>query len=468
MEVSGRDRLTLLAVVMLPMLVWWAAFYPGTFTNDSLTVIDQIRNGTWSNANTNAYMTFVWFTSIGGSQWGLVALAQIILLALGLASLGEVIIRAGIPRLLVMVAISVFALLPQVGAFAVTMWKDVPSTAGVVMLASALLSQRVSRSSRRSTLWLAAAGALLLGAFRWNGPIALVLLSVFVLFLERRSSLKFVAVLLGVAAMSVGTLLLPQRMNLASSIPWQAVDNRNMHDIAYVYHERPRSFNDDHTELMAKVMPLERWSEGGSTCETTDVLYFQNILQLVPDSLQKVDEYQNEFRTLWRHTLREEPLLVAWSRLCRAGGVWSPVFFGKQPTLGLVYLHSNDPELGRPGHLAGLERSLIRAVMVTSSSETSKTLTLNAMLWTLVALLLALVLRTTTFPRLFLQCLPVSVAVMFSIMLVTVAHDVRYVAGALLLAQFFVGVSVLDWIWTRFCSNVRRPGTTEEKVATRT
>jgi len=446
MEVSGRDRLTLLAVVMLPMLVWWAAFYPGTFTNDSLSIVDQIRSDTWSNAHTNAYVAFVWVTSFGGHQWGLVAFAQIILLALGIASLGEVFIRSGVPKPLVMIASTMFALLPQVGAFAVTMWKDVPSSSGVLMLASALLARRVPGSSQRSTLWLTGAGALLLGAFRWNGPIALVLLSVFVLILERRSSLKVVAVLLGVAAMSVGTLLIPQRFNIAESRTWLAIDNRELHDIAYVFSSRPTAINKNDQVTLSAIMPLDRWSQGGSTCETIDVMLYEHIMQFAPRSLTNIKEYEFELRAMWQRVLRNEPLLVSWVRVCRAAGVWSPVYFGKQPTLGLAYLHSNDPELGRPGNFPSLERTAIRAVMTTSSSELRKSLALNAMLWTLVALAVVFAFRNRPVARLYLKCLPVSIAVMVSVMLGAVAHDARYVAGPLLLAQFLVAVAVLDSI----------------------
>ena len=455
MEVSGRDRLTLLAVVMLPMLVWWAAFYPGTFTNDSLSIVDHIRSDTWSNAHTNAYVAFVWVTSFGGHQWGLVALAQIILLALGIASLGEVFIRSGVPKPLVMIASTMFALLPQVGAFAVTMWKDVPSSSGVLMLASALLARRVPGSSQRSTLWLTGAGALLLGAFRWNGPIALVLLSVFVLILERRSSLKVVAVLLGVAAMSVGTLLIPQQFNIAESRTWLAIDNRELHDIAYVFSSRPTAINKNDQVTLSAIMPLDRWSQGGSTCETIDVMLYEHIMQFAPRSLTNIKEYEFELRAMWQRVLRNEPLLVSWVRVCRAAGVWSPLYFGKQPTLGLAYLHSNDPELGRPGYFPSLERTAIRAVMTTSSSELRKSLALNAMLWTLVSLAVVFAFRNRPVARLYLNCLPISIAVMVSVMLGAVAHDARYVAGPLLLSQLFVGVAVLNWVWHRI--NIARP-----------
>ena len=449
MNVSRRDRVTLLTVVLLPLLVWWVGFYPGTFTNDSLSIVNQIRDGTWSNAHTNAYTAFVWFVSAAGSQWALVALAQAVLLAFGISSLGAAVIKSGVPKLLVMIGSGVFALLPQVGAFAVTMWKDVPSSAGALMLAAALLERNVSSNPNSSSLWLAATGALLLGSFRWNGPVALVLLGVFMLVVGRRNSLKLAGIILVVAVGSVGTLLIPQRIGIADSRPWMAIDDRELHDIAYVLHERPEAISTSDKELLSSIMPLGRWKRGGSTCETIDVLLYQHIMQASPHSVKNIEKHQLRLRQIWRRTLRNEPLLVSWARLCRAGGVWSPLYFGEQPTLGLVYLHSNDPELGRPGKFPRLEKELISAVMRTSASETRKALVLNAMLWNLIALVLAMVMRRRPLARRFLLCLPISVSVMMSVMLGAVAHDARYVAGPLLIAQYFVCLVLLDWIWHR-------------------
>lgn len=449
MRKLGRDRLILLCVVLLPMLLWWVVFFPGTFTNDSLAIIEQIRTGNWSNDHTNAYLSFVWLTSGGGSQWGLVTLAQVILVALGITSLGSVVRRIGIPKPVVMVACGVFSMLPQVGAFAITMWKDVPSTAGALMLAAALLEHHVASSPKTPTLWLAGTGALLLGAFRWNGPIALVLLGLTILAADRVKSVRSAAVIISSALLCAGTLLLPQQLGLAESRSWRAVDDRELHDVAYVLHERPQSLNSKDKATLASIMPLERWSQGGSTCETIDVLLYDNIYEYAPASLREIERQQSDLGAIWKRVVRGQPLLVSWVRLCRAAGVWSPVFFGKQPTLGLVYLHSGDPDLGRPGFLPVLERPLIRAVMMTSSSERSKSLTLNAMLWTLVALSLSFVLKRGAMPRLFRCCLPVSIAVMVSVMAGAVAQDARYVAGPLLLAQFFSGVSILEWVWYR-------------------
>jgi len=449
MSASTRDRLTLLVVVSLPLLVWWVGLYPGTFTNDSLSVIRQIRTDSWNNGHTNAYLSFVWLFSLGGSQWGLVALAQVTLLALSISSLGAAIIKSGVPKLLVVAASGIFALLPQVGAFAVTMWKDVPSSAGALMLAAALLERRLTSTPKTSTLWLLAVGALLLGSFRWNGPIALVLLSAILIVLQRRSSLNIVVVILGVAVASTGTLLLPQQIGLTKSHDLFLIDYRQLHDIAYVFHEQPSSISEPDKDTLSSLMPFERWSQGGSTCETVDVLLFDQISQFSPRAIENLGNQRTELRAMWRRVVRDEPLLVTWARLCRAGGVWSPIFFGNQPTLGLVYLHSNDSELGRPGYFPHLEKELIRAVKMTSSSETSKTITLNAMLWTLVAMSLALAVKSRQLARRFLLCLPISVGVMMSVMLGAVAHDARYVAGPLLISQYFVGLVLLDWIWHR-------------------
>ncbi len=71
------------------------------------------------------------------------------------------------------------------------------------------------------------------------------------------------------------------------------------------------------------------------------------------------------------------------------------------------------------------------------------------MLWTLVAMSLALAVKSRQLARRFLLCLPISVGVMMSVMLGAVAHDARYVAGPLLIAQYFVGLVLLDWIWHR-------------------
>ena len=446
MEVSGRDRLTLLAIVMLPMLVWWAAFYPGTFTNDSLTVINQIRSGNWDDWHTNAYTAFVWLTSLSGNYWAMTTLAQVALMSLGIASLATAFIKQGIPRTIVLIASALFAASPQVGAFAITLWKDVPSAAGALMLAASMVNLRPSDRSKAEAFMLLAGGALLVGSFRWNGPVALVIISVILVVLYRKQVLRATAVILGMGIVSMASLILPQRLNLAASTASTIVNVTELHDIAYAYTSDQSSIDESGKSLLGSIMPLENWLRGGSTCETVDVLLFENIDEFAPQSREAIHERRGKLRNLWLSVIRNSPSEVATTRFCRAAGVWSPLYFGKQPTLGLAYLHSNDPELGRPGYFPSLERMAIRAVTMTSSSELRKSLALNAMLWTLIAIAVVFALRNRPVARLYLKCLPVSIAVMVSVMLGAVAHDARYVASALLLAQFFVAVAVLDSI----------------------
>jgi len=331
-----RFRLGLFLVTSFPMSVWLLTFYPGTFTNDSLSIIAEIRSGSWSNSHTNAYVWFVWFFSGGGSAWGFVSVVQVLLLSLGISSVGYAFAATGIRRSVITLACGIFASLPQVSAFAITMWKDVPSSAGMLMLIASLVEQRAVSFQRSVSLLLLGFGALLLGAFRWNGPVALILLGVILFSIYRRQSWRVLGVLSLATVVSVISLLFPQQLGLAESRPWMAVDYRELHDIAYVYHEHPTSLTTADREVLMSIMPLEHWSDGGSTCETIDVLLYKHLLQFSSKSIDMVRVKQAELRAVWQRLARVEPLRLSWVRLCRAGGVWSPIFFGAQPTLGLV------------------------------------------------------------------------------------------------------------------------------------
>jgi len=429
------------------MLLWWAVLYPGTFTNDSVTVINQIRSGTWDDWHTNAYTSFVWFTSLNGNFWAMTTLAQVVLMSFGISSLASAILAQGVSRSVVGAASALLASSPQVGAFAITLWKDVPSAAGALMLAAALLNLGRNPRPKADQYVFLAAGALLVGAFRWNGPIALAILGATLAYSYRSRSLPVLTVVAGVLAISVSSLILPQRLNLASSTASTIVNVTQLHDIAYTYATNPTAIDDRGRSVLESVMPIENWENGGGTCETVDVLLFENIYEFAPESLDSIRDKRTALRILWFNVIRRSPLESLTARICRAAGVWSPFYFGKQPTLGLAYLPTTDPELARRGDFPAGERFLIPVIRMTSSSELSKSLVLNAMLWTLIALVLAL--RKKSISRLYLRCLPVGIAVMVSVMLGAVAHDSRYVAGALLIAQFFVLVSVLDWVRNR-------------------
>jgi len=440
----ARDHFLVFGCSLTPLLFWWFVLLPGNFTIDSVEVVNQVRSGTWNDWHTNSYTFFAWSASLGGRVWSFITLAQVLLLATGVASMGRAFRHLGVSTKVAAVSCLIFSALPQVGSFAVTMWKDVPSTAGAMMLAAALVEWWKHKSTTKGPVGLASVGAILLACFRWNGPVALMILALIILMVHRKSAARMASVLGLVAVASLATLTLPQRAGLTESSAWFNFEVRELHDLAYVYHSEPAVIQASELPILKSVMPLSAWAAGGSSCEGVEVLQYESFARYAPASFEAARERRVELRDLWRDVLLRAPLRIAIVRLCRAGGVLSPVFFGQQPTLGLWYHNATDSELVRASYLPPAESALLALVRVTSTSEGSKTLFLNAMLWTLIALIFA-VRAKSQIPGIG-GMFAVGSSIMISVALGANAHDARYVAGALLIAQFFVLIRCVHYV----------------------
>ncbi|NBO79759.1 MAG: hypothetical protein EBV42_00650, partial [Actinobacteria bacterium] len=396
------------------------------------------------------YTLFVWITSFGGRVWSFVALTQVILLSLGLASLGRAIISRGYASRDVYTAIAVLALMPQFGSFAVTAWKDVPSSAGALMFAASLISEREpSRVMSRADL-LTFLGALLLASFRWNGPIALLMVCIYLAATRQKSKVSLLSITLTALVIGGSSLVLPQRLHLAESTVWFHLEIRELHDIAYVVRSSPDAFAKGDLDLLQQIMPLENWERGGASCETVDVLQYEEFTRNAPASYEATRKLLPELRALWRRILVERPSEILKVRLCRASGALSPIYFGKHPTLGIWGAGSPDPELARARIFPPLESTFSNIGERILRPEWMKTIFLNASLWNVLSLLILWRQRARRF---YGRALVVSASIICSVALGAVAHDARYVAGALLIAQLFVFVTTIEslrQLWRAF------------------
>jgi hypothetical protein len=434
-------RLLSFVSTLPPLLIWWMVFLPGTFSIDSIEVVNQIRSNSWNDWHTNAYTSFVWVTSFRGQYWSLVTLSQILLMALAIGSIGSSLMLNGIPPKVIYATNFLFCAMPQVGAFAITAWKDVPSTAGALMLTAALMEYFGYSPARRSSLLLALVGSLLLASFRWNGPAAIGLLCVSLLLLARKQSRKIVASIGLAGLLALGSLIVPQQLNLTESASWFNFRVRELHDISFLVKHRLEIFSDEDKRLLAEIMPLSDWALGGSSCEGVENLQYKAFNRNAPASYETAQTRQEELTRLWRKGLKDAPLSIATIRMCRAGGSLSPIFFGQQPTLGLWVANSSDPELVRSNYFPTLNRLLTGFTELSSKSEFSKTITLNAMLWSIIAI--AVTRRIFRKHPHFVVVFLVGFCIIASVAIGANAHDARYVAGALLTAQYLTGVVLI-------------------------
>ncbi|SDH88179.1 hypothetical protein [Nonomuraea jiangxiensis] len=324
--------LTLQAV----LACWWAAFYPGLFSRDSVLYLSHTLAGPWVSDHSVLYDALLWLSFTRTGDLGAVTFAQTTAMALALTYLARSLIALGAPRLLTTVVAVLMPVAPPVGAFAVTLWKDVPFTICAVALAGVCARIAVRRAVTGPAL--AGLGVLMtaLGLFRANGflvvGVAVVALVVIV------TALRVRVLLVGTVAAAVPLLLTELVFPRFGIRPPSRtyVYHTAFGDIAVAYRDRPELFSEQDKALLASVAPLTRWWEGG-TCHTINPLIWRGDF-----SWQAADAHAGELLALWRRLLVSAPGTIVDTRLCRGAIAWRPVQ-DEQAVGGMTYRFSLRP-----------------------------------------------------------------------------------------------------------------------------
>ena len=115
--------------------IYLYAFFPGVMSNDSLSqwgqAIGKYDLNDWHPIFHTLFNRL--FITLYHSPAS-VAMAQIIFLSAVIAGFTVFLCRQGIPRKWVLFFVILFSLLPQLGIYSVTLWKDVPFTASLLWL----------------------------------------------------------------------------------------------------------------------------------------------------------------------------------------------------------------------------------------------------------------------------------------------------------------------------------------------
>ncbi|NBE50241.1 hypothetical protein [Streptomyces boluensis] len=306
-------------------LLWWAAFYPGLMTIDSVVYVWQVSTDHWRSDHSVLYNSLVWLAL--NATWDLAALTLLQTLAMS-AVLGYA--CAGLRTLGVRgrwsaPAAVACAAAPPLGSFVVFVWKDVPFTICAVLVfavAVRLLGRRVQGTwngrPRRSELLLLCIGLLGVDLFRNNGfPVAVVASLALLLALPGARLL-----IAGLAAATTSlTLLLALVIYPAAGIeqPSSAFFyNLHYHDLAVTYARTPGQFTPDDLRVMSQVAPLSTWHDAGTNCYASDVFYYNASVNRTAAA-----ELIEPLVQLWWRTLRESPQQVLGARLCRSHIAWA-------------------------------------------------------------------------------------------------------------------------------------------------
>lgn len=328
-RIPARRRLPLAvyASTQVIFLIWWAAFYPGGMSYDSISYVWHVTTGHWMSNHSVVYDGLVWLSLQITGDLAVLTFLQSVAMAAALAYVAVTLRQFGVPGKWSATAAIACAVLPSIGSFTIFVWKDVPFVIGAVLAfgaAGRLVvrrmrgAQSVRDKAFRNEIAVLFLGFLCMGLFRNNGLLVAVLAApVLLLVLPRMRRAVLVATV--IPALTAGLLQTVVYPAIGVITPTKdQVYAMNYADIAVVYGKVPWTFTQADKELMAKVAPLSHWSGRAANCYNADWAMQK------PMNRKKADEYNSQLLDLWMRVLKRNPDQMIGARLCRSHIAWSP------------------------------------------------------------------------------------------------------------------------------------------------
>jgi hypothetical protein len=453
-----RRHALIFAAIWLPLLLWWGALLPGGLSSDTLDSWTQIHTGQWSSHHPPPFTAFLWLTSLGGTTPATTSLAQTALVAAALtffAGVARHVLRTG---RWVWVAAVLLGVLPLLGPFTITIWKDIPETAALIVLAGLIvLASHVTAPLPRRWWTALAVTAFVVGLLRWNGgPTALVAGVVVALALtgSRRWWAAVTVAAAGMAGMGI-LFLLP---HVAPITPLQPLDTHaeQLADLSQWARNEPDAFSPADLSALTAIAPFPEWQRAGRTCISIDPVVFALIRHHHRQG--EIGPKSAALSHAWRDLARKEPVQLLHSRACRSSLAWS---LGDPPRRQILTAY---PQI-YPNHL-GLHplapaaiRNAAEHYAHTSGWRWVQVLFWRPALWLLLTVGAALLtgLRAGRW-RLLLCFLYVPLGVLVSYAASPAAQDARYTYAAVVICQLAVVAYVGSWVRGRASrERARRP-----------
>lgn len=204
-KASRPGTLATFLAIQAVLVCWWLAYHPGLFSRDSVLYLSHTMAGPWVSDHSVVYDALLWLSVRVSGDLGLVTLLQTTAMAATLTYLATALRALGAPPRSTTAVAVLMPFLPPVGAFAVTLWKDVPFTLCVVAIAASCAGMAAARTVTVGRL--AGLGVLMtaLGLFRANGFL-IVAVAVVVLVLVVKV-MRVRLALVGTVAAAVPLLL---------------------------------------------------------------------------------------------------------------------------------------------------------------------------------------------------------------------------------------------------------------------
>lgn len=163
------------------MFIWWLAFNPGFFSGDSFAVIEMARTGQLSSESTLIWAFFVKFLTINGSHPEIATLFFSQVLGLSLSLFATTLFKGKVA----LWSSAILSLTPVVGAMGITLWHDIPMTAGFLFAIVGFYRLIQKQTYGFVILFI----GVLFSSFRYNGLPTLFITGVLLLILTQNKKL---------------------------------------------------------------------------------------------------------------------------------------------------------------------------------------------------------------------------------------------------------------------------------------
>jgi hypothetical protein len=173
------------------MFLWWLAFNPGFYSGDSFAVIKMAREGSVSSEWTAIWAIFVKFVTLNGFYPEIATLFFSQILAFSLTIFAHSIFKGPAA----VWGSFVLCVTPLVGAMGITLWHDIPMTAGFLLVASGIL--RFTKKDPYSFAYLTS--GVILASFRYNGIPTIFLTLGLLIFLTKSKKIIMVGLVLSIS-----------------------------------------------------------------------------------------------------------------------------------------------------------------------------------------------------------------------------------------------------------------------------
>jgi hypothetical protein len=272
---------------------WWLIFYPGFYSSDSFGALSQAKTGHISNIYTAAWPLTLRILTFGGRVPGFGTLACILLLSYSVVYF----CRSALPELSAKFTAALLLVTPGIGAMGITLWHDIPMTAGLLLTLSVAIKSTNFKARLSKSDWTHLVFGVVLATLRPNGLATLFVFFLFLFLLERSARIiKFglFSVIIALAFSTLTTWAVGER-SLVSSVYAQEWMRS---DVACAWATNPSKVSKDVQEELKRIAPLAQWNNAAGCT-------FLNNLRF---SLDQVNRSTKTMPRIWLQVFKSDPI----------------------------------------------------------------------------------------------------------------------------------------------------------------